>query len=68
MMRLKKEYTLEQLVEYRNKTLLKARARTKSMNDKQKNYYWYRLDEINEKLNISNKLGVIKMKKSFEQK
>lgn len=65
-MRNTKAYTVEQLVEYRNKTLLKARARTRVYQDGNKNYYWYRIKEIDQLLNNSNNysnLGMIKLKK-----
>lgn len=60
---------IKDLIVYRNNILLKARARTKHFNDKNKNYYWYRLQEIDQLIkkeynpNHINNLGLFKIHK-----
>lgn len=63
-----KYYTLSELITYRNKMLIRARARTKTFQDNTKNYYWKRLNEIDTLLkskypNDINTLGIITTKK-----
>jgi hypothetical protein len=63
-----KHYTLSELITYRNKMLIRARARTKTFQDNTKNYYWKRLNEIDTVLknnypNQINTLGLITSKK-----
>jgi hypothetical protein len=57
-----KTYTLKQLVDYRNKILIRAKARTKQFNDNKQNYYWYRLAEIESQIGISQSIGSIVLK------
>ncbi|MGL4335376.1 MAG: hypothetical protein ACRCST_00675 [Turicibacter sp.] len=55
--------TLEQFVAERNRLLRMAEARTRSFNDKRKNYYWYQLNNL-EQLNPEfHGLGRIMLKK-----
>lgn len=66
-MRQSKTYTLEQLIDYRNKIFTRAQARSKNFKDNNENYYWYRLKEIDSILsnnvNEIKGLGVITLKK-----
>lgn len=57
-----KTYTLEQLIDYRNKILLRAKARSKQFNDNNQNYYWFRLAEIESQIGIKQSIGNITLK------
>lgn len=64
---LKKFNNIKDLIEYRNSVLLKARSRTKAFKDNNRNYYWYRLQEIDQTIklkypNYINNLGLFKIK------
>jgi hypothetical protein len=54
--------TLHDFILYRNKMLIRAKARTLKFKDNKKNYYWYRLDYINSLYPEYSKLGVITLK------
>lgn len=66
-MRPTKQYTVDELIKYRNKMLTRARSRTRVFQDETNNYYWTRLKEIDNALNTLkgsdfNTLGKIILK------
>lgn len=51
--------TLNEYIKIRNKLLLRAKSRTKNFNDNYKNYYWYRLNTLDELYPEFKNLGII---------
>lgn len=57
-----KPLTFQEYIAYRNKTLLRANARTKVFKDNDNNYYWLRLKEIDNQYPEFKGLGQVKLK------
>lgn len=58
--------TLQQFIEYRNMIHMKAINRTKTFKDKEENYYWYRLKDIDNQFPAFKAIGNIKLKKDIK--
>ncbi len=61
-----RSYTIPELISYRNKMLTRARARTRSFEDNNDNYYWTRIKEIDSVLEYNietsiKSLGMIQL-------